>query len=85
MGLDPGRESDGLTPPSQIFLSPGVTEVSYGKRRRFFAFEDSARCYLCGETKPLADFPRDASKRSGRASRCKECDRAKSRAYYASK
>ena len=55
------------------------------ERRRFFPIEDEARCYVCSQVKPVGDFPRDASKRSGRASRCKECDRAKSRAYYASR
>jgi hypothetical protein len=37
----------------------------------------------CGETKPLAEFAKDATKSGGYASRCKLCDREKGRRYYA--
>lgn len=42
-------------------------------------------CPRCGVEKNLEAFARDASKASGRMSRCKECDNAKSREYYAAK
>ena len=41
-----------------------------------------APCYACGEHKPVDEFPRDASKASGRASICRACDREKGRRYY---
>jgi hypothetical protein len=41
------------------------------------------RCPVCGEMRPLGDFPKDATKSSGRASRCKPCDNARNRRYYA--
>ena len=42
-----------------------------------------ARCYSCGEHKPVGEFSRDPSKASGRSSRCRACDRNRSKAYYA--
>jgi hypothetical protein len=56
------------------------------ERRRFFApFDDSTEktCRRCGESRPLGEFIRDATKRVGRGSICKPCDREKSRDYYA--
>jgi len=56
------------------------------ERRRYFApFDDSTlkRCGRCGGMRPLGEFIRDESKRMGRGSICRECDREKSRAYYA--
>ncbi|HEX5374632.1 MAG TPA: hypothetical protein VFW48_00575 [Solirubrobacterales bacterium] len=41
-----------------------------------------ARCYRCGESKPVSEFAKDRSKASGYKSICKDCDRAKSRRYY---
>lgn len=40
-------------------------------------------CRTCGESKPLAEFPRDSWKPCGLKSLCKECDAAKARRYYA--
>jgi hypothetical protein len=45
--------------------------------------EPVARCYACGEDKPVGEFSPDSSKASGRSSICRACDRAKSRRYYA--
>ena len=36
---------------------------------------ETKRCTKCGETKPLDAFNRDASKKYGRRSRCRECER----------
>jgi hypothetical protein len=43
----------------------------------------SRRCPICRVVKPAAAFVRDASKASGYASRCLECDAKRSRQYYA--
>lgn len=43
---------------------------------------DLARCYRCGEERPVGEFARDASKASGRKRLCKACDNARSRDYY---
>lgn len=40
-------------------------------------------CSKCAATKPLVEFCRDASKKSGYGSRCKSCSAAKTRAYHA--
>jgi hypothetical protein len=40
-------------------------------------------CATCERTLPRESFGRDASKASALKSICKECDRAKARAYYA--
>jgi hypothetical protein len=40
------------------------------------------RCPQCGKVLPLTAFVRDRSKRSGWASRCRACDRKRSRKYY---
>jgi hypothetical protein len=40
------------------------------------------RCPRCEREFALAEFCRDKSKPSGLRSICKECDRAKARAYY---
>lgn len=42
----------------------------------------TARCYLCHRVLPITEFGRDASKASGRASRCRPCDSARSLARY---
>ena len=39
-------------------------------------------CATCDRTLSGESFGRDASKASGLKSICKECDRAKARAYY---
>lgn len=39
-------------------------------------------CTGCSEHKDESEFARDKSKKSGRKSRCKACDRAKSARYY---
>ena len=41
---------------------------------------ETKRCTGCGETKPLDAFRRDRSKKQGRCSRCRECDRQYERA-----
>lgn len=40
------------------------------------------KCARCGVTKPLEDFPPRKDRPVGRMSRCHECDRARSQAYY---
>jgi hypothetical protein len=40
-------------------------------------------CGGCGIFRDLEDFAVDRSKASGRKSRCRECDRERSRRYYA--
>lgn len=40
-------------------------------------------CHRCRESKPLAEFSPDASKRDGRASKCRACGREVARSYYA--
>jgi len=55
------------------------------ERRRFFApVDDSTEktCGRCGESRPLVEFIKDASKRLGRGSICRRCDRETSSAYY---
>jgi hypothetical protein len=42
-----------------------------------------ARCYACGEEKPVHEFYPDSSKAAGRMSRCRACDLEKCRRYYA--
>ena len=42
-----------------------------------------ARCYACGESKPVGEFYRDSSKAAGRMARCKAFDLDKCRRYYA--
>jgi hypothetical protein len=42
-----------------------------------------ARCYRCGEEKPVEEFSADRAKASGHASICRACDREKAREYYA--
>jgi hypothetical protein len=41
-----------------------------------------AVCYRCGRDLPLQVFAVDRTKKSGRSSICRECDRVKSRDYY---
>ena len=43
------------------------------------------RCPTCEIEKPVEDFAVDRRKANGRATRCRPCDSAKSRAYYDSK
>ena len=45
--------------------------------------DPTAACFRCGEKKAVSAFYADKSKASGRKAICKECDRAKSQAYYA--
>jgi ribosomal protein S27AE len=56
------------------------------ERRRFFAVvsdSDLWTCGRCGLVKQVAEFARDATRRTGRKNICADCDRAKSAAYYA--
>ena len=41
------------------------------------------RCPSCKTTKALDDFPVDRWRKDGRASRCRDCDNERSRAYFA--
>ena len=43
---------------------------------------ETKRCSKCGEVKSLEEFRRDRSKKLGRRSRCRECERQYERAYY---
>ena len=43
---------------------------------------ETKRCTKCGETKPLDEFHRDRSKKQGRRSRCRECERQYERIYH---
>ena len=43
---------------------------------------ETKRCTKCGETKPLDAFHRDRSKKLGRRSRCRECERQYERIYH---
>lgn len=45
--------------------------------------DETKRCPRCKTVKPLAEFAVDNSKRTGRKSLCKECDKAKAASYYA--
>lgn len=47
-----------------------------------FSPSEVRRCPRCMAEHTADDFARDSSKASGRKSQCKECDNAKSRAYY---
>jgi hypothetical protein len=47
-----------------------------------FAENPTRWCATCERRLPVDDFAVDRSKPSGRKSRCKACDREKSRAYY---
>ena len=42
---------------------------------------ETKRCSKCGEVKPLEEFRRDRSKKQGRRSRCRECERQSERIY----
>lgn len=44
---------------------------------------DTRKCHKCGETKPLADFPRNASQPLGHAYACKRCTWQASREWKA--
>ncbi len=39
-------------------------------------------CRICGKTLPLEAFHRDRSKKQGRRSRCRECERQSERIYH---
>jgi hypothetical protein len=41
------------------------------------------RCGTCGETKPISEFNRKASRADGLQEVCRECNRDSSRRYYA--
>jgi len=41
-------------------------------------------CRVCGQTKDLSEFYKDKSKKSGYSTICKNCGRAKRKAYYES-
>ncbi len=41
-------------------------------------------CKRCGATKPLEDFHKDKKSKDGHCFYCKECNKSKTRSYYAS-
>lgn len=41
------------------------------------------QCSRCGQAKSLDQFPPRSDRPDGRASACRECDRARQREYYA--
>ena len=43
---------------------------------------ETKRCIKCGKEKPLEGFRRDRSKKQGRYSRCRECERQYERIYH---
>lgn len=43
----------------------------------------SKQCFKCGEVKPLAEFNRQRALKDGLCSRCRECDKARRREWYA--
>ena len=45
-------------------------------------FTTHKRCTKCGQTKPLTQYNLEKRGRDGRRAKCKECDRARSRAWY---
>jgi hypothetical protein len=54
-------------------------------RQTFYRLADALdpkRCPKCDRELTVDDFAVDRGKRGGRKSLCKECDRAKARAYY---
>ena len=42
---------------------------------------ETKRCSKCGKVKPLEEFRRDRSKKLGRRSQCRECERQYERIY----
>jgi len=44
--------------------------------------EDTKRCYICGETKPLTEFSRDKYQKDGYSRKCRECNRIYQRKKY---
>ncbi len=44
---------------------------------------ESKRCGMCGEVKPLEEFHRDRRRKDGRQNRCKPCNIAINRRWYA--
>jgi hypothetical protein len=47
------------------------------------AVESGKRCTMCKVVKPLNEFNRHSQRRDGLQSHCRECNRARSRRYYA--
>jgi len=45
-------------------------------------FTTHKTCTKCGQTKPLTQYNLEKRGRDGRRAKCKECDRARSRAWY---
>lgn len=43
---------------------------------------ETKQCNACGEEKPLADYPKDSSKKGGLRHECRACMKRKRRAYY---
>ena len=63
----PSRSPSADTPAPSPLLSPRA---------------ETRPCSRCGELREAEDFARDRTRASGHKNHCKECDRAKARAYY---
>src|SRR5215218_8667722 len=61
-GGTPTRENERPNDPRPVIIPPPLPP-------------DVAPCYICGRVLPVSEFSRDRSKASGRASRCRSCDR----------
>jgi hypothetical protein len=80
-----GGETSARREPDLAVVRPFPLRGRTVSRRRYFqVFDDSTekRCGRCGELRPLGEFVRDATKRVGSGSICRECDREKARAWY---
>ena len=74
------RNSDGLT----AYCRPCAKELAVEQRERAIAAReptDTKTCRRCEATKLVAEFHKDGHSRDGLCSYCKECNKAKSRAW----
>lgn len=62
-------------------MSLGLRGQPRTKRQRVMDTPQK-RCPRCDTEKFVSDFPKDRYRRDGLASRCTECNREKSAAYY---
>jgi hypothetical protein len=74
------RGANNITSPTPPMTPP----ISKSLPNRSLPIPDgSRRCPRCERVLPLSEFAVDRSKANGQKSRCKRCDNAKSKAYYA--
>lgn len=74
------RNSDGLT----AYCKPCAVDLAAEQRQRAIADRrdtDTKHCRRCETTKLVIEFHKDGKSRDGLCSYCKECNRAKSRAW----